>query len=260
MVTIDRGDWTHAPKPLHTDHLICAIGDVHGRADLLDPLLEALADDARVPGVAHATCIFLGDLIDRGEQSLEALGLAAGGLSAYLGDRVPVDDVLLVGNHDAWLKAAFEDTLTPDMVAMWAANGGQRTWRSLRVPPLTPADGLAAALRAVVPEFVQDAVRGMRGWRRIGDYVFVHAGIDPRRPIEDQPLETLTWIRGPFLDPPEPWPFDVVVVHGHSPEEPYERPTVARHRINLDTAAVFTDVLTAIEMRNDRYRFVQAKG
>src|SRR3546814_19943720 len=69
MVTIERSDWVHAPRPLHTDHLICAIGDVHGRADLLDPLLAALADDARVPGVAHATCIFLGALIDRGEQS-----------------------------------------------------------------------------------------------------------------------------------------------------------------------------------------------
>ncbi len=260
MVTIERGDWTPAPKPLHTDHLVCAIGDVHGRADLLDPLLAALAEDARVPGVAHATCIFLGDLIDRGEQSWEALGLAAGGLDAYLGDRMPVDDVLLVGNHDAWLKAAFEDRLTPEMVEQWAANGGGRTWRSLKLPPFTPAQAIAGALRAAVPEFVQDSVRGMRGSRRIGDYVFVHAGLDPRRAIDDQPLEVLTWIREPFLHPADPWPFEVVVIHGHSPEEPFERPTVARHRINLDTGAVFTGVLTAIEMRNDRYRFVQAKG
>lgn len=260
MVTIERGEWLHAPKPLHTDHLICAIGDVHGRADLLDPLLAALAEDARVPGVAHVTCIFLGDLIDRGEQSLEALGLAAGGLTAFLGDRMPVDDVLLLGNHDVWLKAAFEDRLSPELVELWAANGGSPTWRSLRVPPLTPAGSLAAALRASVPGFVQDAVRGMRGSRRIGDYLFVHAGLDPRRAVDDQPLEVLTWIREPFLHPREPWPFDVVVVHGHSPEAPYERPTVTRHRINLDTGAVFTGVLTAIEMRNDRYRFVQAKG
>ena len=260
MVTIERGEWTPAPKPLHTDHLVCAIGDVHGRADLLDPLLAALAEDARVPGVAHATCIFLGDLIDRGEQSWDALGLAAGGLAAYLGDRMPVDDVLLLGNHDVWLKAAFEDRLTREMVEQWAANGGGRTWRSLKVPPFTPADGVAGALRASVPAFVQDAVRGMRGYRRIGDYVFAHAGLDPRRPIDDQPIEILTWIRDPFLHPEAPWPFEVVVIHGHTPEEPYERPTVARHRINLDTGAVFTGVLTAIEMRNDRYRFVQAKG
>lgn len=259
-MTIERGEWVHAPRPLHTDHLICAIGDVHGRADLLDPLLAALAEDARVPGVAHVTCIFLGDLIDRGEQSLEALGLAAGGLASYLGDRLPVDDVLLLGNHDVWLKAAFEDRLTADLVELWAANGGARTWRSLRVPPLTPAEGIGAALRASVPGFVQDAVRGMRGCRRIGDYLFVHAGIDPRRALDDQPLEVLTWVRDPFLHPQGTWPFDVVVVHGHTPEEPYERPTVARHRINLDTGAVFTGVLTAIEMRNDRYRFVQAKG
>ena len=260
MVTIERGEWTHAPKPLHTDHLICAIGDVHGRADLLDPLLAALAEDARVPGVAHATCIFLGDLIDRGEGSFETLGLAAGGLSAYLGDRMPVEDVLLLGNHDAWLKAAFEDKLTIELAELWAANGGQPTWRALKVPPLTAFQGLAPALRAAVPQFVQDAVCGMRGSRRIGDYVFVHAGLDPRRPLDDQPEEVLTWIRDPFLHPAEPWPFEVMVVHGHSPEEPFERPTVAKHRINLDTGAVFTGVLTAIEMRNDRFRFVQAKG
>lgn len=260
MVTIEHSDWTHAPRPLFTDHLICAIGDVHGRADLLDPLLGALAVAARGPGVEHATCIFLGDLIDRGDQSLEALGLAAGGLAAYVGDRVPVEDVLLLGNHDAWLKAAFEDTLTTETVDLWAANGGQPTWRSLRIPPTTPAAGLAAALRAAVPDFVQEAVRGMQACRRIGDYVFVHAGLDPRRAIDDQPIEVVTWIRDPFLNPVEPWPFDAVVIHGHSPEDPYEEPTVERHRINLDTGAVFTGVLTAIEMRNDRYRFVQAKG
>ena len=73
MVTIEHSDWTHAPRALHTDHLICAIGDVHGRADLLDSLLAALAGSARGPGVEHATCIFLGDLIDRGDQSLEVL-------------------------------------------------------------------------------------------------------------------------------------------------------------------------------------------
>jgi serine/threonine protein phosphatase 1 len=261
MVTIERGEWQHAPKPLHTDHLICAIGDVHGRADLLDPLLAALADDARVPGVAHATCIFLGDLIDRGEQSFQTLGLAAGGLAAYLGDRMPVEDVLLLGNHDAWLKAAFEDRLTAELAELWAANGGQRTWRSLKVPPLTPLQGLGPALRAGVPQFVQDAVRGMRPSRRIGDYLFVHAGVDPRRPLDDQPEEVVTWIRDPFLHPEDHhWPFEVFVIHGHTPEEPFERPTVEKHRINLDTAAVFTGVLTAIEMRNDRYRFVQAKG
>jgi len=258
MVQIERGAWVEAPKPLHTDHLICAIGDVHGRADLLEPLLAALAEDARMPGIGHVTCVFLGDLIDRGDQSWEVLGLAAGGLTAYLGDRLPVDDVLLIGNHDAWLKAAFEGTLTVDEAEQWAANGGDATWRSLGVRPMTPASAVADALRASVPVFIQDLVCRMAGHCRIGDYVFVHAGLDPRRSIDDQPLEVVTWIRTPFLEPAGPWPFEVVVIHGHTPEDPFEQPTVARHRINLDTGAVYTGVLTAIEMRNDRYRFVQA--
>ena len=80
MIQITHGEWQPTPKPVHTDHLISAIGDVHGRADLLEPLLEALADDLGKPGVDHATNIFLGDLIDRGSDSLNVLGLAAGGL------------------------------------------------------------------------------------------------------------------------------------------------------------------------------------
>ena len=95
---------------------------------------------------------------------------------------------------------------------------------------------------------------------RIGDWVFVHGGLDPRRPFEDQPEDTVLWIRDPFLEPEDGWPFEVVVVHGHTPEDPYEEPTVAKHRINLDTGAVFTGVLTALQMRNDKMRFVRALG
>ena len=260
MISVETGAWMDAPKPVDADHLICAIGDAHGRADLLEPLLEALARDVTAPGVARATCLFLGDLIDRGPSVRDTLGLAAGGLAMFCGDRVPVEDVLVLGNHDAWLKAALEDRLLADELAVWRANGGPETWRDFGLSAADRPDRIVDGLRQAVPDIVADAVGRMVPMHRIGDYVFVHAGLDPRRPLDDQPEEVVMWIRDAFLYPTDGWPFDVVVVHGHTPEEPYEEPTVARHRINLDTAAVMTDVLTAIELRNDQMRFVQTRA
>lgn len=259
MISILHGDWEDAPKPVAADHLINAIGDVHGRADLLEPLLEALAEDLRGPGVERATCLFLGDLIDRGPQVRDTLGLAAGGLSMFGDGRVPVEDVLILGNHDAWLKAALEDRLHAEDLSIWLANGGPETWADFGVSAADRPDRIVDGLRHGVPEIVADAVARMVPLHRIGDYVFVHAGLDPRRPLDDQPEDVVTWIRDAFLYPSDGWPFDVVVVHGHTPEDPYEEPVVMRHRINLDTAAVMTGVLTAVQLRNDRMRFVQAR-
>lgn len=260
MITITHGDWQDAPKPAAADHLICAIGDVHGRADLLEALLEALAKDTSGPGVERVTCVFLGDLIDRGPAVRDTLGLAAGGLAMFCRQEVSVEDVLILGNHDAWLRAALDDTLHAEDLHVWQANGGTETWHDFAGAGADRPDRIVDALRQNVPEIVVDAVARMVPMHRIDDWVFVHAGLDPRRPIEDQPEEVVTWIRDAFLEPEDGWPFDVVVVHGHTPEEPFEEPTVRRHRINLDTGAFFTGVLSAIQIRNDRMRFVQAKG
>ncbi|NQW08948.1 MAG: metallophosphoesterase [Alphaproteobacteria bacterium] len=260
MARIERGPWRNTPKPADTDHFIAAIGDVHGRADLLEPLLEALAEDAIGPGIDRASCIFLGDLIDRGPDVVNALGLAAGGLGMFIGDRLPVEDVLLLGNHDGWLRAALDNRLTADELNLWRTNGGGETWAAFGIAAAQRPDAIVDALRRAVPLFVQDAVRAMVPIHRIGDWMFAHAGLDPRRPLQDQPLGVVSWIRDPFLYPERPWPFPVVVVHGHTPEEPFEEPTIMRHRINLDTGAFFTGVLTALELRNDQMRFVQAKG
>lgn len=249
-----------ALKPAAADHLVSAIGDVHGRADLLEALLEALATDVSGPGVARATNIFLGDLIDRGPQVLDTLGLAAGGLAMFCGDRVPVEDVLILGNHDGWLRAALHDTLHADELYVWLSNGGVETWHAFSSAAADRPDRIVDTIRNNAPEIVVDAVDRMVPLHRIGDWVFVHAGLDPQRALDDQPEEVVSWIREPFLNPPEGWPFDVVVVHGHSPEEPFEEPVVRKHRINLDTGAVFTGVLTAVQIRNDRMRFVQARG
>lgn len=260
MISISRGEWMDAPKPAAADHLISAIGDVHGRADLLEALMEALAEDTSGPGVERVTNIFLGDLIDRGPAVRDTLGLAAGGLAMFCNGRVPVEDVLLLGNHDVWLKAALEERLHMDQLHVWSANGAVETWHDFAVAASDRPDRIVDTLRRNMPEIVTEAVERMVAMHRIGDWVFVHAGLDPHRPLDNQPLEVVTWIRQAFLEPSDGWPFDVVVVHGHTPESPYEEPTVRKHRINLDTGAFFTGVLTAIQIRNDRMRFIQARG
>ena len=195
MASIERGPWLEAPKSADTDHFITAIGDVHGRADLLEPLLEALAEDAIEPGIDRASCIFLGDLIDRGPDVINALGLAAGGLSMFVGGRLPVEDVLILGNHDSWLRSALDDRLTADELDLWRINGGAETWAAFGIAALQRPDAIVDGLRQSVPQFVQDAIHTMVPSHRIGDWAFVHGGLDPRRPLEDQPAEVVCWIR-----------------------------------------------------------------
>jgi serine/threonine protein phosphatase 1 len=260
MIQITHSDWQPTPKPVHTDHLISAIGDVHGRADLLEPLMEALADDLGKPGIDHATNIFLGDLIDRGPDPMNVLGLAAGGLAAFARDPETVADVTLMGNHDRWLRDCLLGDPDSSEIELWLVNGAAATLKGFGLWGLPTPDTLPALLRAAAPDIVLELLGRLETQVRIGDWVFVHAGLDPRRPLEDQDEEALLWIRNPFLEPADGWPFEVVVVHGHTPEEPYEEATIANHRINIDTGAFFTNVLTAIQLRDDKMRFVQAIG
>ena len=260
MIHITHGAWQPTPKPVHTDHLISAIGDVHGRAVLLEPLMEALAADLGKPGVDHATNIFLGDLIDRVPDSLNVLGLAAGGLAAFARDPDSVADIVLMGNHDRWLRDCLLGEPELSEIETWLANGAETTLTSFGLTALPAPDAIPTRLREVAPEIVLELMGQLKTHHRIGDWMFVHAGLDPRHPLEDQDEQALLWIRDAFLEPADGWPFEVVVVHGHTPEEPYEEPTVVNHRINLDTGAFFSNVLTAVQMRDDKIRFVQATG
>ena len=151
MVQIEHGEWLATPKPVHADHLISAIGDVHGRSELLEPLLEALAEDVRRPGVEHATHIFLGDVIDRGDDVLGSLGLVAGGLGAFVGPGADVRDVALMGNHDRWLAQALADEPPVEEMELWRTNGADATLEAFGLSPSLPPDRYATALKRAVP-------------------------------------------------------------------------------------------------------------
>ncbi len=251
---VTRTDWRDNPKPLPDQRMVIAIGDVHGCAEHLEAMYEALAEDIARFRPEETTCILLGDLIDRGPASLDCLGLAVDGLRAFTRG-IPVEDMTLLGNHDAWLKHAVENQLSQEDARLWAYNGGDATFASFGIPTLSVPEELSAAIRAKLPEEVGALLRSMTLSHRVGDLLFVHAGIDPRRPLEDQSEHAQLWIRDAFLHA-EDWPFELLVVHGHTVEAPQGEPEIYPHRIGIDTGAFATGVLTAVEFLGASMRFV----
>ncbi len=251
---VDRTKWRNNPKPLAAGRMVVAIGDVHGCDGHLRAMYKAVAEDVADLDPPETSCILIGDLIDRGPSSRECLEMAADGLSAFLPGHV-IEDVVLIGNHDVWLRMALDgEMLEMRDIMLWLGNGGQETMSSFRVDE-SKAIGLAARFRDSMSEAASDLVGRMTRYHRIGDLFFVHAGIDPRRSLEHQDEETMVWIRDAFLNARD-WPFDVLVVHGHTIEIPDGEPAIHPHRIGIDSGAFITGVLTAVEFLGDQLRFV----
>lgn len=223
--------------------LIYAIGDVHGRADLLRAVLAFVAADAGRLG-REPKVMVLGDVVDRGPDSWEAMALVADALARWPASR------LLLGNHDAWFLHFLKGG---DPRSGWMTYGGVQTLQSYGGPGADPA-----AVRALIRERYPEHVRMLEDASTIetdGAYAFVHAGIDPARPVDAQDAETCLWVREPFLD--HVGPLSHTVVHGHTPMTTPPRPVVTENRISLDTGAYATGVLTvlAIDRREGGLRF-----
>ncbi|MDE0807825.1 MAG: metallophosphoesterase [Alphaproteobacteria bacterium] len=251
---VTRTEWRDNPKPLPYGRMAMAIGDVHGCAEHLEAMYQALAEDVRRLRPNETTCVLLGDLVDRGPNSLDCLGLAVDGLSAFTRGAA-VEDIILLGNHDAWLKKAAERRLSGEDARVWAYNGGDTTFSSLGIPSLSDPKELSTAVREKLPSEVLDLLDKMLLNHRIGDLLFVHAGVDPRHPLEDQSEHACLWIRDAFLNAKD-WPFEVLVIHGHTVDPPLGPPEVFPHRVGIDTGAFATGVLTAVEFLGASMRFV----
>jgi serine/threonine protein phosphatase 1 len=223
---------------------IFAIGDVHGRADLLLSKLEAIYDVERARPVERSEVVILGDLIDRGPNSAGCLDL----ISA-LAEHRPV--VALLGNHEIVARTFLADE---SVYAEWLAIGGAATLASYGVPAArrgtTPAD-VQLALLERMPERHRALLDGLRPSFTCGDYVFVHAGLRPGVPLAAQSLRDLTTIRGEFLEADAP--FEHCVVHGHTP---VRYPEVRPFRINIDTGAYATGRLTCLVLEGDSVAFL----
>jgi serine/threonine protein phosphatase 1 len=226
---------------------IYAVGDLHGRLDLLEEMQACIRADLFRSRPRESVEIFLGDYIDRGPQSCEVV--------ERLISTPPLADkrVCLMGNHEDMLLKALDDA---EGLVNWLHNGGDATLASygLNVRPFA-AKREHARIRALLLERLsQDHLAFFRGLRRcveFGPYLFVHAGIRPGRPVADQDPADLLWIREPFLLSDED--FGRIVVHGHTP---VDRPEVRRNRINIDTGAFFTGRLTCLVLERTTHRFL----
>ena len=224
-----------------------AIGDIHGRADLLIEMHEMIrADVAGFDG--RKQVVYLGDYIDRGLQSKQVVEM-------LLEPQLPgFDTVFLKGNHE---QALLDFLDYPEATAGWLSFGGRETLLSYGInvtfmPLMKDMQQLATELAERLPDahrdFLEDALLSFRA----GDYYFVHAGIRPGVPLEDQHFEDQLWIRDEFIDSEED--HGAVIVHGHTitPE-----PELHRNRIGLDTGAFHSGVLTCLVIDGAEQRLLQ---
>lgn len=219
------------------------IGDVHGCLSLLDQLLAQIADDHAARPAAKGLIVLLGDLIDRGPDS-------AGVIRRLREFDLPgFRMAALIGNHEeVLLKILGGD---PKAVDGWLRFGGSETLQSYGLDPrpldtLSPA-GAQRRIAAVVPQEDRRFLEGLADSMRFGDYLFVHAGIRPGVPPDQQSLRDLRWIREPFLN--DTRDHGMIVVHGHTISEAVEE---VGSRIGIDTGAYATGRLTALGIDGDQ--------
>lgn len=225
---------------------IYAIGDIHGRSDLLDQVLARIDRHRSEAGPARSIEVFLGDYVDRGPDSR--------GVIERLVARMQEQEVVaLCGNHEDLMRSVLE---RPDQLPFWARNGGFETLMSygVPVPPrIDPQGGepLVERLREVLPEDHRRFLYSLADSFACGDYLFVHAGIRPGVPLDQQSREDLLWIRDEFVGSRED--FGAVVVHGHTPVRQVE---FHPNRINLDTGAYITNSLSCLVLEDSDARLL----
>jgi serine/threonine protein phosphatase 1 len=215
---------------------IYAVGDIHGRLDLLDPLLARIDEDISARPVAKAMFVFLGDYVDRGPSSRETIDrLMAHGEAN--------ECVFLKGNHEQIAIRCLSDRSLFDH---WMRLGGVDTLISYGVSPKPSLDEmqivrLQAAFHDALPQAHFRFFRDLRSSFTCGDFFFAHAGVRPSVELSRQKESDLLWIRDEFLSSNEN--FGKIVVHGHTPTREVE---VASNRVNIDTGAFATGRLTCL--------------
>lgn len=232
-----------APAALPPRQRIYAIGDVHGCMDRLASLHEQIAQDMVDRPAEQVTLVHLGDYVDRGTDSAQVVDWLING------PPVPAGRVVnLMGNHEHMMLSAVAGA-DPEAPVHWLGNGGADSLMSWGISRTVPASEWAG--RIPVPHLI--FLRDLTICCRIGPYFFVHAGVRPGVPLEQQTRHDMLWIREPFLTSKAD--FGAVVVHGHTPKR---TPIVMPNRIAIDTGAVLGGALTAVVLEEDRLAFLQA--
>ena len=238
---------------------IYAIGDIHGRCDLLERLIVEIEQDAaKLPEGTRATIVFLGDYIDRGLQSRDVIEL-------LLSDRLSAfETIFLMGNHEEALLKFLEDE---SFGSQWVRYGGGETLYSYGFQPPNTRGSLGSheamatarsawsklwtAFRDRMPPEHLEFYQSLKSYHAAGDYLFVHAGLRPDVDMNEQSTRDMLWIRDEFLD--DTRQFSHLIVHGHTPAETVYRDN---RRIGLDTGAFLSGKLSAARFFGEDVTFL----
>lgn len=246
MVSSTSSRWQRQKPALPQGTRIYAVGDVHGRADLLRALFERVDNDRDQRPGARTMEVFLGDYVDRGPASREVIDL-------LLARSRTNQTVFLKGNHETFVIDFLED---PSVLREWRSFGGLETLMSYGLAPSINPDlrhqqELAAQFHRVFPHEHRELIDALKTSFTCGDYFFVHAGVRPGISLADQHERDLLWIRDDFLH----WrdDFAKMIVHGHTP---VAEPQILSNRINIDTGAYATGRLTCLILEGEDFSFL----
>ena len=221
---------------------ILVFSDIHGCADTLKSLIR------KVEPTRKDKLIFLGDYIDCGDKSFEVVDYLINLSSKF-------DCVFLKGNHEDMMLRGVKDG-DRNMTRMFIMNGGNATLKSYRgeLNITNPRENISFDM---FPQSHQDFYNNLKISHEIGNYLFVHAGVNPRYPLNNQMDEDKLWIRNEFLFHTGEVAEGKIVVHGHTPMEPNDLINYNdkyKDRINVDSACVFGYNLTCIDiLTNKKY-------
>ncbi len=243
------------PGPVYTvpdGYLVYAVGDIHGRFDLLEKLVGMIEADAAErkanDPIEQCSLIFLGDYVDRGFQSKQVLDY----LQAFNPDWAEV--TCLIGNHEAMMLEFIDDPVGSEG---WLHFGGVATLASYGAKVEEAESGqtdllaTASAFADKFPRAHRDFIRSMPASHQLGDYFFVHAGIRPGVSLHAQDPFDLMSIRQEFTESRRD--FGVRVVHGHTG---VQNPLSLPGRIAVDTIAYATGRLTAVALHAETVEFI----
>jgi len=225
---------------------VYAIGDIHGRLDLLNQMFKRIDADYARTRVQHRIEVFLGDYVDRGPESRGVVDLL---IERGRKHRT----VFLKGNHEGLLVSFLHD---PSTLGNWQRLGGLETLMSYGVTPSINADAgmqveLARAFESAFPPSHRYFLNELKTSFTCGDYFFVHAGVRPGIELEKQREDDLLWIRQEFLL--YEGDFGKIIVHGHTP---VLEPDIRSNRINIDTGAYATGRLSCLVLEADTMSFL----
>lgn len=247
LLGVRRQQQPGAPPRVPDGSRVYAIGDIHGRADLLREMHQLIHEDAYERQAPRNVVVYLGDYLDRGPASAEVIDI-------LLDEPLPgFERIHLAGNHEETVIRFLTDV---SVAGLWLEYGGAATLYSygVRPPAMNEPDLLRAQdeLREALPESHLRFMRELRLTHFEGDWFFVHAGVKPGVPLEAQQPQDALWIRGEFLSCEDD--FGKIVVHGHTVTQ---EPDVRRNRIGIDTGAFMSGCLTCLVLEGERWSFLQ---